>query len=42
MNFLVEGLRIFQKNLGDHFRTLETPQYPWLYLTKELQNQPCS
>ena len=28
MDFLVEGLRLFQKNLGGHFRTAEIPRYP--------------
>ena len=28
MDFLVEGLGLFQKNLSGHFRTVEIPQYP--------------
>ena len=40
MDFLVEGLRLFQKNLSGHFRTVEIPLYPWFSLIGVSENDP--
>ena len=40
MEFLVEGLRISQKNLDGHFRTVEIPRYPRFFSIGVPENDP--
>ena len=40
MDFLVEGLRLFQKNLGGHFRIVEILRYLRFSPTGVPENDP--